>query len=225
MSIDTKARIAAISRQATEADMQLASLALVAVATIARNEWPEAAYVVLAETDQNDSGELWVQAVYDAEHDTIADSESFDDDPVAYHLHESNEVMWKPFVTDLSAPGRASQGEYLLDIAKVLSEVRTRPNPTIFRMLDMSTAHLPREMREDLSQYEGVIADERNYGWLLWVPEDIDKHVGECDPEDADELIPPEIVRIWRKAAEHDCQYVLIDQDASTVEDLPTYND
>jgi hypothetical protein len=97
--------------------------------------------------------------------------------------------------------------------------------PTIFRMLDLSTAHLPAEIRDELNQYEGLVADERRYGWLLLVPEDIDKHIAECEPEDLNELIPLEVIRIWRKAAEHGCQYVLLDQDASIVDGLPTYDD
>lgn len=223
MSMDfINAQIKAASAEYTDAEMRLASLGLLAIATIARDADPAAAYVLLNETDQNDSGELWVQAVYDVEHNEIADSEAFDEDPVAYHLHEGNEVVWLPFVVNLSSERKGAQGQYLLDIRKVLNEVSARPSPTIFRTLDMSTAHLPPEMRDDLNQYDGVIADERSYGWLLWVPEDIDQHIVE---NDVDGSIPPAVIAIYRKAAEHRCQYVLLDQDASLVGDLPTYDD
>jgi hypothetical protein len=117
---EIKGRLQAASQEHDAIDTRCALLAMLALATLARDKYPDAAYVLLAETDQNDSGELWVQAVYDAEHETIADSGAFDSDPVSYHLHGGNEAVWQPFVTDLS--GEFTQtGEYLLNVAEVLS--------------------------------------------------------------------------------------------------------
>ena len=121
---DIKANLEATAKERNAADERLATLALLTLATLARDKYPEAAYVLLAETDQDNSGELWVQAVYDVEHETIADSGAFDDDPVAYHMHGGNADTWTPFVTDLSSLGRASDGEYLLDINQVLAEIQ-----------------------------------------------------------------------------------------------------
>jgi hypothetical protein len=76
--------------------------------------------------------------------------------------------------------------------------------PSVFRVLDLSTRHLPFEVCQDLNGFPGVLADERSeYGWFVWVPEDIDQHVAEIDAED--------------------CQYVLFDRDAKVNPDLPTW--
>lgn len=225
-SADIKRELNAAVKAHSETDQRAATLALLAVATIARDVSPAAAYVLVAETDQNDSGELWVQSVCDVEHNEIADSAEFDSDTIAYHMHAGNKGVWLPFMTTMTEAGKSHLGEYLLDVEQVLRGISGRPDPTVFRMLDMSIAHLPPEMRDDLNQRDGVIADERSYGWLLWVPEDIDQHVADNDDGGSfGRSVPPEIIRIYRKAAAHDCQYVLLDQDASVVSDLPTYGD
>jgi hypothetical protein len=117
--------------------------------------------------------------------------------------------------------------------------------PKFFKMLDLSTAHLTESLARELNSFPGVIANDREYGWLLWVPENIDEHVAEYesdepmtppdDPNYADvhqaeaqerdlNEIPSEIVTIWRYAEKHDCQYVLLDRDAEKNPDLPTYD-
>lgn len=121
--------------------------------------------------------------------------------------------------------------------------------PTIFKMLDLSTKHLPEDVHDELNAHDGVIADERDYGWLLWVPEDIDKHIEEFTPESEpmtppddpsygdvhhaevqdrqlaeNETIPPSVVAIWRFAEKHDCEYVLIDRDGAEYPALTRYD-
>jgi hypothetical protein len=91
--------------------------------------------------------------------------------------------------------------------------------PTIFRMLDASTGHLPADVRENLNGYEGVIATERKYGWLLWVPEDTQERVEEYPDT------PASVAALWRVANDNDCQYVLLDADADEVDGLPMYSD
>jgi hypothetical protein len=120
---DIKATLDAAVVEGNNADRRAATCALLALATMAREISPAAAYVLLAETDQNDSGELWVQGVWNAEHEEISDSEPFDGDPIAYHLHGGNEYLWKPLVTAMTEPGKSHLGEYLLNITEVLSEV------------------------------------------------------------------------------------------------------
>jgi hypothetical protein len=102
-------------------------------------------------------------------------------------------------------------------------EPATPEGPNVFRMLDASTAHLPQELREELNQQPGVIADERGYGWLLWVPENIDEHIAELVDHDEEYGVPAAVLALWKKAAEYDCQYVLLDSDARLL-DLPTYD-
>lgn len=95
--------------------------------------------------------------------------------------------------------------------------------PKFFKMLDLSTSHLTEDLALALNKFPGVIADERTFGWLLWVPEDIDEQVAEYEAQDPEHTIPEVIVNIWRYAKRHDCQYVLLDQDADVDPDLPSY--
>lgn len=209
---------AAILRH-NEIETEVATLALLALANITYIDFPNAAYIVLTETDQNDSGELWVQSLLDSEHEPVHYDGDWDNDPIAYHLHGGNEAVWKLFVTDVSGSGRSAPGEYLLDIQQVLKEVS--PPPHMVSMLDLSLRHLPEADRGTLNWYSNVIADRRNNGWLLWVPEDIGERIlaaeGESDP------IPPAVVDIWRYAAKWNCQYVLLDTDGPVAAELPDY--
>jgi len=106
-----------------------------------------------------------------------------------------------------------------IDMARVFEPV------AILKMLDLSTAHLPENVCQNLNDYPGVTADERSmYGWLGWVPEDIDAHLAEYnDVREPEELPPSELVTIWRYAQAHGCKYVLLDRDANLNPDLPTW--
>lgn len=106
----------------------------------------------------------------------------------------------------------------------------TIEHPNIFKLLDLSTGHLPETVARDLNESEGVTAyDLGGYGWLLYVPEDIDGQVEEYASDDPDQVadedkIHEAIVTIWRHARKHGCQYVLLDLDAPTDPDLPAYD-
>lgn len=97
-----------------------------------------------------------------------------------------------------------------------LAAAGTRPHQ-IFRMIDLSTAHLDPVHRDDLSGVEGIIADRRKYGWLMTVPTD------NLDEQIADHEVPDDIAAIWRLAVDLDCQYVLFDDDAEIDESLDVY--
>lgn len=89
---------------------------------------------------------------------------------------------------------------------------------TVRKFLDASTAHLPQNICELLDSYDGVIAYEHGeYGWLLWVPDDVDEHA--TDYLD----IPDEVLVVQRFARNLDCDYVLLDRDADRVDGLPTW--
>jgi hypothetical protein len=96
--------------------------------------------------------------------------------------------------------------------------------PRFFKMLDLSTCHLPEELGQELDQMPGVIANHREYGWLLWVPDDIDDHVAENAVDGPEYAIPDAIITIWRYAEKHECQFVLFDSAADTEPDLPSYD-
>lgn len=106
--------------------------------------------------------------------------------------------------------------------------------PKTVKMLDVSTRHLPPTVLQNLNSYPGVIADRRDYGWLLFVPrDDLDSYLDEYaeipDDSDDDEVldecatIPDEIVALWRYAVAADCHYVLLDRDSEIDPDLPTF--
>lgn len=93
--------------------------------------------------------------------------------------------------------------------------------PTIFRTLDLSTAHLTEVLGGDdagILTLKGVNVQSLTHGFLLLVPDNIDERITEV-PD-----IPEIIVGIWRFAKHHDCAFVLIDADADTVDELPTYD-
>jgi hypothetical protein len=87
--------------------------------------------------------------------------------------------------------------------------------PRIIKMLDATTGHLPEKVCQDLNGYDGVIATDREYGWLLWVPEDPAGHAEEYGE------IPAEVVALQVFARELGCDYVLLDRDADRVDGLP----
>jgi hypothetical protein len=91
-------------------------------------------------------------------------------------------------------------------------------------VLDLSTSHLPQHLASHgLSRVDGVTAYPLGthghcYGWLLWVPPEPDSHA--LDYPD----LPVEILALQRYARERGCDYVLLDQDAEVIDDLPTWN-
>jgi hypothetical protein len=119
--VEIKSQLVATAQERDAIDTRLALLALLALATIARELSPTAAYIVLTATDQNDSGELWVQTAWDTDHEEIGDWKQFDEDPIAYYMHGGNEAVWLPFMTVLNDSAESEVGEYLLDIAQVLN--------------------------------------------------------------------------------------------------------
>jgi hypothetical protein len=84
--------------------------------------------------------------------------------------------------------------------------------PTIRLMLDLHTNHLPEDTCDDLNGFD------TSYGWLMWVPDDIDTHGADYDD------IPAEVVTIWRYARSLDCGYVLFDRDAAHDGQLPSWD-
>ena len=91
---------------------------------------------------------------------------------------------------------------------------------TVRRFLDLSTAHLPRELgAAGLDETPGVIAHPTGHGWFLWVPHDPD------DSADAmSDPIPAVVLTIQRYARALDCDYVHFDADADRVDDLPAWD-
>jgi hypothetical protein len=94
--------------------------------------------------------------------------------------------------------------------------------PRVMRVLDLSTTHVPPHLWRDLPFTPGVICHEvGRHGHLLHVP----WPAGE-DAETAAwraQVSPPEIAAIVSYAQSLECDYVLIDPDAGTVDALPVY--
>lgn len=83
--------------------------------------------------------------------------------------------------------------------------------------LDLSTAHLPEHLCQNLGGYSSIRAWETEYGWFMWAPGDID------DDPDYDD-VPDEVRAIWRFARAHGCHYVLLDRDAEILDGLPSWD-
>lgn len=106
----------------------------------------------------------------------------------------------------------------------------TQGSRAVGRFLDLSTAHLPAPVAEDLNGFYGVTAHQLTcsdgaHGWLLWVPDDPDKHAADHEDTDYPENnIPAEVLAIQRYARQRGCDYILLDRDADRVADLPTWD-
>jgi hypothetical protein len=88
----------------------------------------------------------------------------------------------------------------------------------IIHMLDLSTAHLPEQILNNLNGYDGVIATEREYGALLHVPSD------PAETEQDYGTIPTEVLAVQLYARRHGCDYVLFDADAEIDDNLPSWD-
>lgn len=98
----------------------------------------------------------------------------------------------------------------------------------IRRVLDLTTEHLPRVMRDELPTYtreggapswggaSGIYPTE--YGALVWVPD---------NPEESsaagDEPVPAVLLKIHKHARQHGCDYILFDADGPADDDLDLF--
>jgi hypothetical protein len=90
----------------------------------------------------------------------------------------------------------------------------------IFEVLDLSTLHLPPELRRDLTGVPGVITDKARYGWWLWVPDDVAETTAPSD-----DPLPVAIVYLQHLARQLGCDWILFDRDASVIAGLPVWPD
>lgn len=88
----------------------------------------------------------------------------------------------------------------------------------IHQMLELSTEHLPEDVCSDLNGFEGVVADRREFGWLLWVPDDVDDWFASYPG------LPPSLLTVLRFARSRGCDYVLFDAEGDGCPDLPVYD-
>lgn len=90
-----------------------------------------------------------------------------------------------------------------------------------FQMLDLSTVHLPLDVRSELHTIPGVTVNAlSNGGWLLCVPGETELHITACEP-----ALPPAVAAIWRFAAAQGCEYVLFDRDGAVVDVLDRFEE
>lgn len=89
--------------------------------------------------------------------------------------------------------------------------------PTIRRMLDLNTGHLPENTCQELDDIDWVVTHETEYGWLMWVPDVPDSHACADGPD-----IPAEVLVVQRYG--HDRDYVLFDNSADFDDQLPCWD-
>jgi hypothetical protein len=92
------------------------------------------------------------------------------------------------------------------------------------RLLDLSIAHLPQEMGDPngacpLHTVDGVTAYQMRHGWLMWVPDDPDERSREYEADP----VPEAVLAVQRAARALDCDWVMFDQDADTIDGLPVW--
>lgn len=94
------------------------------------------------------------------------------------------------------------------------------------RFLDLSTAHLTPAQRlfgdrdGDLAAWGDAVVDVREYGFLLWVPDDPRESAATTE-----QGVPENLLAIQLYARQHDCDYVLFDADAETDAALPVFEE
>ncbi len=90
--------------------------------------------------------------------------------------------------------------------------------PTIRKMLDLSTAHLPARFFEPGCDLSG--ADLTESGMLLWVAAD---PAADAAPGASEDDRAPEVLAVRRYARAQGCDYILFDVNAGVCPDLPTW--
>ena len=93
---------------------------------------------------------------------------------------------------------------------------------TIERVLSISTAHISAETDEklrngDMDEAGMSVYEKGEFGWFIFVD-----HVVECFWY-KDE-IPEDLMRCIRLAQANHCEWLCLDRDAETVDNLPTYD-
>lgn len=88
---------------------------------------------------------------------------------------------------------------------------------SIYKMLDLSTAHLNPESVEALERHVEpdspiTVIGESEYGWIVYVSE----------PDLVKEM-PAVLAAILEDARRHGCDYVRFDRDGPVEDDLPTF--
>lgn len=94
------------------------------------------------------------------------------------------------------------------------------------KFLDLSTVHLTEEQRlfgdrdGDRASWGSAVVDVREYGFLLWVPDD-----PKDSAESTEEGVPDNVLAIQLYARKHGCDYVLFDADADVDEALAVFEE
>jgi hypothetical protein len=121
---------------------------------------------------------------------------------------------------ELDRPVIAADPEWL-DLADAaeqakaaLAEPPDDDPPVIFRMLDLSTAHVSDETRQRLDDGELIPAGyaKGEYGWFVPVIDNDDDHT------------PPELRAIMEFARKQNCQWLMFDRDADQIDGLATFD-
>ena len=101
--------------------------------------------------------------------------------------------------------------------ARLARLFRRKSDLVIRRVLDLSTVHLREVTCAGLNSYDGVRADDTEYGWLMYAPKDADECAAEYE-------WPEELLPIVKLARANGCTHVLFDQDGDCTELLPTFD-
>lgn len=91
-------------------------------------------------------------------------------------------------------------------------------HPNLRNFLDLSTTHLSSQTKAMMEKVSGEFALNHwvaatPYGWFVY-----------CDEENAEDSIPEDLFACMTYARKNGAEYILFDQDADTLTDLPTFD-
>jgi hypothetical protein len=86
----------------------------------------------------------------------------------------------------------------------------------IGKFLDLSTAHLRKDIRANLDEVDGLVVDKTSDGWLVYAHTNAAEFARDYD-------WPDELLPIIELARSNGCTYVLFDRDADAIGCLPSW--
>ena len=101
-----------------------------------------------------------------------------------------------------------------------------QPSENVRQIFDVSTGHLRPSTREMIDRGDFKLSrfpHPQGYGWFVWVPDDVDLWIAECEESDAP--LADDLTALLRLARAHNCDYALVDADGPSAVGLLWYGD
>lgn len=117
------ARLQANANDHRDTEGQVVKLALLALVSHVRDGWPDARYIDLQVSDQDDYGSLFEANACDTDRNPLPDDDCvIDEHNLGHHFHDGNRSFWLPSMVESSVRHKYRSG-YVLIVDKVLAEI------------------------------------------------------------------------------------------------------